>query len=489
MSVPFFGKRFTFKQPDGRSIELRGWGNQRHAVFETLAGERVKQNPRTGLFEPLSVMDGRAGATRVTRSRRAVAEEAPEAGVTEGLPPAVPRWKLRRREAGRVVTRARVSELALQRKRVGEFVGLCLPVEFPDVPATITRDEIDAFCNENGYGGFGNNGSVSDYFRENSAGKLKYTNIVAPYYKARHPRTHYTDEQIENGVRAQELIREALEHHIELGFPFDELSKDEQGFVYAVNVFYAGPLTNVWPKGLWPHCHSLAEPLELASGIFANDYQITNLGDELSLGTFCHENGHMLCDFPDLYDDDAVPESRGVGQYCLMCTGCAVDEKNPANISGYLKYQAGWCEVTEIRGSLQASATAARNQVFVHQKNANEYFVIENRHQSGRDAALPGSGLAIWHVDELADNSRQEMTAQSHYECSLEQADGEFHLEGNANDGDEADLFREGGNQRFDDTTTPNSRWWDGTASNLVVSGVGPAGPTIAFSASVRRSR
>ena len=487
MSVPFFGKQFTFKQPDGRTIELRGWGNQRHAVFETLAGERVKHNPRTGLFEPVRSAAGGHASTRVTRGAR---QPSADTAVNEGLPAAMPRWKMRRREVRRPVTRGRaVSDLALQRRRVGEFVGLCVPVQFSDVPGTLARDEIDAFCNEAGYSGFGNNGSVCDYFSENSGGKLKYTNIVTPYYTAKHPRTHYTDERIDNGVRAQELIREALEHHIEQGFPFGELSRDDQGFVYAVNVFYAGALTNVWPKGLWPHCHSLAEPLEIAPGIFAKDYQITNLGDELSLGTFCHENGHMLCDFPDLYDDDAVPESRGVGQYCLMCTGCAADEKNPASICGYLKYQAGWCEVTEIRGSIQASATAARNQVFVHQKNANEYFLIENRHQAGRDASLPGSGLAIWHVDERADNCRQEMTADSHYECSLEQADGRWDLEGNANDGNEGDLFCEGGAVQFDDDTTPNSRWWDGTPSNLVVSDIGPPGPTLTFTASIRRGR
>src|SRR5215213_41637 len=115
MSVPFFGKRFTFKQPDGRSIELRGWGNQRHAIFETLAGERVKQNPRTGFFEPVRQSEGGRADTRVTRG--AVRQPSAEAVVSEGLPPVQPRWKLRRREVRRPITRGRaVSELALQRR-------------------------------------------------------------------------------------------------------------------------------------------------------------------------------------------------------------------------------------------------------------------------------------------------------------------------------------------------------------------------------------
>src|SRR5262245_10104380 len=51
MSVQFSAKVFTFTQPDGRQIQLRGWGNQHYAVFETLDGYTVMKNPQTGYFE------------------------------------------------------------------------------------------------------------------------------------------------------------------------------------------------------------------------------------------------------------------------------------------------------------------------------------------------------------------------------------------------------------------------------------------------------
>ena len=41
------------------------------------------------------------------------------------------------------------------------------------------------------------------------------------------------------------------------------------------------------------------------------DYQLSAMGDALSLGVYCHENGHMLCDFPDLYDN--ATSRRGIG--------------------------------------------------------------------------------------------------------------------------------------------------------------------------------
>ena len=50
------------------------------------------------------------------------------------------------------------------------------------------------------------------------------------------------------------------------------------------------------------------------------------------------------------------------------------------------------------------------------------------------------------------------MTPTQHYECSLEQADGAFHLEHNANTGDTSDLFAGAGAPRLRrSTTTPNS--------------------------------
>ncbi|HEU0199402.1 MAG TPA: hypothetical protein VFR86_03115, partial [Burkholderiaceae bacterium] len=51
MAMPFNGKTFTFTQPDGSQFQVRGWGDQYHATFETLDGYTVVKNPRTGFFE------------------------------------------------------------------------------------------------------------------------------------------------------------------------------------------------------------------------------------------------------------------------------------------------------------------------------------------------------------------------------------------------------------------------------------------------------
>ena len=180
MSVPFSAKPFTFTQPDGTALYVRGWGDQHHAVFETLNGYTVVEDPTTGFYQyadvtpdgdelvptgarPRMVNPATLGiAPGVRMSRAAAAMRAQESG----LPPGTSRWEQRRRqfkEALRGGLRG-IAPAPPQRETVGAFVGLCLLIDFSDQPATIVRDEVDHFCNQAGYAGFGNNGSVRDYY-------------------------------------------------------------------------------------------------------------------------------------------------------------------------------------------------------------------------------------------------------------------------------------------------------------------------------------
>jgi hypothetical protein len=46
MAIDSFDKVFTFTRPDGTKIQLRGFGDQNDAVFETLDGLREKSRSR-----------------------------------------------------------------------------------------------------------------------------------------------------------------------------------------------------------------------------------------------------------------------------------------------------------------------------------------------------------------------------------------------------------------------------------------------------------
>jgi len=483
MSYPFYGKEFTFTQPDGSKINVRGWGNQHQAVFETLDGFTVVKDPLThfiqyakpsvdkNYLEPTGMRadlgDPRTlGLAKNLRVSRDVAKEMSLAARSRiGFKRRCEERREKIKSALRMALMTRgVIPAPPSGERKGEYVGLCILIQFPDVPGSIQKSEVEDFCNKKGYSGFGNKGSVYDYFYDVSQGKFKYTNIVTSYYTTQNPKAYYTDPNISIGTRARQLIEEALSDLKTRGFDFRQLSVDDEGYIYALNVFYAGPYTNDWNEGLWPHSWSLGSPYDVGNGRKVYDYQITDMGGELTLATFCHENGHMVCDFPDLYDYGY--QSYGVGLYCLMCYG-GPDDKNPTQVCAYLKYKAGWADKVTLLTEGVNALKGGINDFSIYTKDSAEYFIIENRFKEFRDISLPDSGLAIWHIDEQGSNENEDMTPSKHYECSLEQADKRYDLEHRVNYGDAGDLFSAGVNPSFGDSTDPSSKWWDGTSSGL----------------------
>ena len=388
-----------------------------------------------------------------------------------------PRWQRRIDDTRQVLARLErmpgLAQAPPRHETRGDCTGLALPVEFADMPG-LPRGAIDAFCNEPGFSGFGNNGSVADYFRDNSAGQLEYRTVVAPTYRALHPRSHYLDPAVPYGQRAGELVLEAVTFHRQHGLDFGALTPDHSGAIRATSLLYAGPVANTHGQGLWPHASSLPGGVAVGDGRSVADYQVCAVDDRLALGVYCHETGHMLCDFPDLYEYDGRRRA-GCGSFCLMCFGAVADERNPPQVGAYLKVKAGWARPQLLERGRSYVARAGANQVFIHQRSATEYFLIEARAQAGRDAALPASGLAIWHVDELGSNSDPGGAAQGHrhYECRLLQADGRDDLgagTGPGTEGDATDLFSATEGQVFDPARLP--RWWDGQAAGLQIGGI-----------------
>ena len=365
----------------------------------------------------------------------------------------VPRWQERHEDHQAQLLaqlRSRGAKRAPPRRpTTGRYTGLCLLIDFPDRPATVSREEVQAFCNQAGYRGFGNQGSVADYFADVSNGRLRYEQVVLPYHRASQPFSFYDASEVPWPERAGLLIEEALQAHRAAGVDFGALSVDDAQAVYAINVFHAGAIAAVRGAGMWPHAWRLARPTPLADGCVAVDYQLSAMGDALSLGVYCHENGHMLCDFPDLYDN--ATSRRGIGRYCLMCLGCNADPHNPTRPTAYLRWRAGWGEATPLTAGPQRLPPAARNAFLLHRRSDTEYLLLENRLGQGRDAALASSGLAIWHVDELGSNYdlTRAASGHAHAECRLLQADGLDELDLGLDDGDGSDLFGRGREPRL----------------------------------------
>ncbi len=118
---------------------------------------------------------------------------------------------------------------------------------------------------------------------------------------------------------------------------------------------------------------------------------------------------------------------------------------------------------------------------------SSEYFLVENRQKSGFDAALPGSGLLVWHIDDAMDgNSRQCMPvppgacALRHYKVAVVQADGKWDLERGENSGDAGDPFPgDKGVTSFTDDTVPAARLYSGARTGIRITSIAQSGRNV----------
>jgi hypothetical protein len=106
-----------------------------------------------------------------------------------------------------------------------------------------------------------------------------------------------------------------------------------------------------------------------------------------------------------------------------------------------------------------------------------EYYLVENRQQTGFDSYLPGEGVLIYHVDGgVSDMYNQWIEGEDaygdpHYRVALEQADGAYDLERANNTGDDGDPWTSSTGP-FDKNSYPSSHGY--YAATEVAVNVGP---------------
>ena len=266
--------------------------------------------------------------------------------------------------------------------------------------------------NEENYDGDIASGSVRDYFLNQSENKLKlHFDVVGPITLSQN-RKYYGSAEEAGKERVDEMMAEAVklakEQNPDLDFSSYDLNEDGVvDFVYAIYAGYGeaqgGPEETVWPQS------STLEYKDwnLYDGLYLGRYSCScelrgKTGSTLDgIGTFCHEFSHIL-GLPDIYDP-RYSGCPGLNGWDVMDIGSYNNEsKTPAGYTAMDKYTLGWLKPELLDGpqsvSLEALATSNKAYFLVSEKNPNEYFTFENRQNVGWDAALPGHGLLICHI-------------------------------------------------------------------------------------------
>jgi immune inhibitor A len=115
--------------------------------------------------------------------------------------------------------------------------------------------------------------------------------------------------------------------------------------------------------------------------------------------------------------------------------------------------------------------------------NSQEYYLIENRQQTGFDESLPGPGLLVWHIDDATWSN----TDENHPKVKIMQADGLDNLKANWNRGDAGDVYPGlANNSTFNATSNPDSRAYSGADTYVSVTGIPATSTAMTFNITVK---
>ncbi|MBT7166910.1 MAG: M6 family metalloprotease domain-containing protein, partial [Victivallales bacterium] len=337
---------------------------------------------------------------------------------------------------------------------------------------------------------------------------FNFTNIVTAYVRVPHPKTYYDDgsDAPWGSNRGQELVQDALDVLIAAGFDFTPLSLDSSNIIRSLNIFYAGTVTSGWNRGLWPHKWDIpTKTVDAANGIKAEVYQMSDLTSSPDIGTFSHENGHLTCGFPDLYNYDN--NASVVGDFSLMSGGShGGGGKHPTSVDPYLKNSAGWATMTDLAPTdhFRVSAQRDRNHYYriVNPAEPREYIVFETRDDTGYEgpygghatSVCPGQGIVAWHVFEGGSNTHPWVTKGGApvYEALILEASpttaySPWYTDPSP-DALSSDTFHASrGADPLDDASTPSLKFWDqalhtrSVPSGFTIHSPSISGPTMTY--------
>lgn len=473
----------TFVQPNGDSVSVRLFGNDFYIDAESEDGYTLIRDDESGYicYAMLSA-DGREYASSGIRYTGGKAPEGISLVVDRHVRISADRRDEIIADNERLLGRDHASGPMLRASNVlpDTVYGVCLMIDFADRKFSVSREEVDIFLNSSTQTVYGNARSIKEYFRWISGGKLTYINYLprdiyhAPYkfeYYSPSDATDYTTDRF-MPVVTEALLAITREKD---GFDLNDISLDGPK-IRAINIFYAGESPSNWATGLWPHMggynFNLTKKYKISSREW-HSYQMSNLDKELSMGTFVHENGHMVLNMPDFYSYEEGNDDNNIKDFNIANTFWTPDDKNPECINPYSLDELGWLSnkqnITNIRDGRVVTLEKGVGNVAVYYgvgANANERYYLEVRDAHYKNYyATKNQGIMIWHVNTNGDNN---------HAGKPELLDGRPASEDNC-------MWNSKTGSVFSDESNPSAKWYDGNNSGIYLWDFSAPGSTMTF--------
>lgn len=290
-------------------------------------------------------------------------------------------------------------------------------------------------------------GSVRDYFLAQSNGQFELDfDVVGPVTMSKNSGYYGNDGAYQKDEKVYEMIKEAcdgIQDKVNLkDYDWDDDGEADQVFFLYAGLGQAsgGSAGTIWPHEselrYWP-CGVLSYSTgKINTYACANELQPETQGSSryisAGIGTICHEFSHCL-GFADMYDTTGSG-GYGMSVFDVMDQGSYNGNGFvPCNYTAFERIYAGWVEAIELESpatvkDMKSVSDYGRPFIMYNYKNTNEYFLMENRQNTGWDKGLYGSnGLLIVHVNYVPSrwaNNSVNSSAEKIQCCTVVNADG-----------------------------------------------------------------
>jgi len=272
------------------------------------------------------------------------------------------------------------------------------------------------FYSTNVYYGQYRQGSLNDFFKENSYNLTDVRGGITGnrWWMSNRTYSYYYDGNYMLSTGYQ-LARDAVQV-ADATVDFHQYDYDNDNHIDGVFVVHAGPGGE--DTGNVNHCWSHAIPsfnyttndgiiIDGATNVPEINLVTPSLDTTLCcIAVMCHELGHVV-GLPDLYDGSR--NTWGVGYWSLMGYGAWGAGGNtpwsPSHCDAWSKKRVNWLNYTAITSNifglrvLDLETHPVAYRVWRNGVINDTFFILENRQNIGFDTPLPGVGLLIWHID------------------------------------------------------------------------------------------
>ena len=439
MSVPVWGVKakpglVEYPQPDGSVVEVQLVGDENFHYILSSDGFLLADTPEGLVYADIEA-DGQINITNI------------RAGEPEKRSVAAKSY-LSRADRGTISERMEIRRKSVPRRGPGLFPGTHFPnrgqqkvlvilVEYSDhaMETPNPQDYFDRMCNEIGFSDYNATGSAKDYFREVSSGQFDpdfdiYGPVTLPQ-----PRSYYGGNSWSGDDQNPEWMAIHACQALDDSVDFSQYDCDGDGKIDNVYIFYAGrgEASGGSSDTVWPHSWNVTAAQYtpyIFDGVRLDHYACSNEWDGYipdGIGTLVHEFSHVM-GLPDIYST-SYSGAFTPGTWDVMDGGSYNNNsRTPPLYNAFERYAMGWLEPMEIDGPVNATLPPiSTNKAGIVKTNSqNEYFLLENRQQTGWDTYIPGHGMLIWHIDY--DESVWQMNkvndTPSHQYVDIEEADG-----------------------------------------------------------------